>query len=328
MKLSTQDAFEKNIRQSAPDNFSKIYAAIIGDRFERLFFAEKVYAFLKHYKPGMSREWIRIENGDPVTFPGDLFAMDERFIIIDHVEKVKKSEYKAFVEAVENVDEKTTILLLGDTLSNDIYQALKSDIVTIDLTKEKPWEKKSRLIREMAKMAAREKKLIDMAALDLLVDSVGNDLSRLKSEIEKLFVFTEGKKGIEVSDVRQMTMPTKEKSYWQMARDLILGLPVEKGRIKDLSDWLIFAGQVRSQLLSMVKISECLERGETPKVEGMRDKDLALLTQKCKERTLTDLLDLLNMLFQFELEAKEEGARPAHLVDMLSIAFAKQLVTS
>lgn len=325
MKLTTQEAFEKNIRGSAPDHFAKIYAFVVKDRFERLFFSDKLFNFLKHYKPNLTREVFRIDGNESIMFSRDLFSTDDRFVIIDNIEKIKKGELKQLIEQVESADEKTTILLLGESLSQDIYKALMSEIVAFDLTAEKPWEKKKRLMTELIKMATREKKRIDVTAVDLLIESVGNDLARLKSELEKLLVFTEGKTQIEVSDVRQMTMPTKEKSYWQMARDLIDGHAVEKGRIKDLSDWLIFAGQVRNQLMSLLRIAEMLEKGETPFIEGMRPKELSHLTGVAKTRSVFDFLKLIDMLFEFELEAKENGAHPDHMVDMLQIAFAKQV---
>ncbi len=325
MKLSTQEAFEKNIRTSAPDHFAKVYGAVIKDRFERIFFSDKLYHFFKHYKPEITREVIRVESGCPISVSGDLFSSGERFVVIDNIEKVKKSDYQSLVEQIEAEDENTTFLLLGESLFPDIYQALKSDLIVLDLTNEKPWEKKRRIVTELLKMATREKKKIEVAAVDLLVDSIGNDLARLKSELEKLFVFTDGKSQIEISDVRQMTMPTKEKSYWQIARDLIDGGSIERGRIKDLSDWLIFAGQVRNQLMNMIRISEMLERGENPMIEGMRPNELSHLIQKCKERSLGDFLELLDKLFEFELSAKEDGVKPDHMVDMLMIAFSKQV---
>ena len=325
MKLTSQEAFEKNLRGSAPDHFSKVYAFLIKDRFERLFFSDKLYNFLKHFKPNLTKEVFHVDQGEAIVLSRDLFSIEERFVIIDNIEKIKKSDLCQLIEEVEGVDCETTILLLGESISQDIYKALMSDIVVFDLTAEKPWEKKKRLMTELIKMASREKKRIDVSAVDLLVESVGNDLARLKSELEKLLVFTEGKAQVEVSDVRQMTMPTKEKSYWQMARDLIDGKSVERGRIKDLSDWLIFAGQVRNQLMSLIQITEMIEKGETPYIEGMRVKELNHLTDVAKTRSVFDFLKLVDMLFEFELEAKENGAHPDHMVDMLQIAFAKQV---
>ena len=268
---------------------------------------------------------IRIESLESFSLSSDLFSSEERFVVIDQLEKLKKVDYQAFIREIEGVDQKTIVLLLSETFPSDIYQALKSDVVAFDLTGEKPWERKKRHISELIKMAAKQKKRIELTAVDLLIESVGADLARLKSELEKLCIFTEGKESIVVSDVRQMTLPTKEKSYWQMAKDLILEGEAERGRIKDLSDWLIFAGQVRNQLMNMVRISEALEKGEVPKIDGMRDKELALLIEKCRERKLADFLELLDLLFQYELEAKEEGLKADHLFDRLVIEVNKQV---
>ncbi len=325
MKVSSQEAFEKNLRLSVPNHFAKIYAAIMEDRFERLFFADKLYLFLKHYKPQLTRELIRIETIESFSLSNDLFSSGERFVIIDQLEKLKKGDFQTFIREVEGVDQKTTLLLLSEAFPSDLYQVLKSDLVALDLTDEKPWERKKRHISELMKMALKQKKKIDVAAVDLLIESVGADLARLKSELEKLCIFTEGKESIEVYDVRQMTLPTKEKSYWQMAKDLILEGEAERGRIKDLSDWLIFSGQVRNHLMNMVRISEALERGDVPKIEGMRDKELQFLIEKCRGRRLNDFLQLLDLLFQYELEAKEEGVKGEHLFDMLVIEVNKQV---
>ena len=325
MKFNSLEAFEKNLRQSAPDHFANIYGIILEDRFERLFYAEKLYVFLKHYFPLLSRQVVRIDAGEGISLSCDLFSFDERFVVVDHVEKLKKGEYQALIEQLETLDPKTKVVLLCESLSQDLYQALKGDLVALDLSHEKPWDKKKRHVSELMKMATRQKKRIEIAAIDLLIDSVGTDLARIKSELDKLFVFTDGKEIIELSDVRQMTLPTKEKSYWQMARDLILGESVERGRIKDISDWLIFSGQVRNQLMNMVRIKEALENHQTPVIEGMRDRELTLLTEKCKERSLEDFLRLLDLLFEFELDAKEEGVRADHLVDRLVIEFSQQV---
>ena len=324
MKLFTQEAFEKALRQSSPEHFAIIYAAVMEDRFERLYFAGKLFAFLKHFRPDLTKEMVNADSVELPTLRGDLFARGHRFVIIDQIDKMKKNMYKPFLQEVENLDKATTLLLLGETIPQDLYQALKGDIVVLDLTSEKPWDKKKRLTSEIVKMVHKEGKIIDALAVELLIDSVGLDLARLKSEIEKLIAFTEGKREIGKEDVRQMTTPTKEKSYWQIARDLILGEPVERGRIKDFTDWLIFAGQVRMQLIHMVKIAESLEKGEIPKIEGMREKELDLLIEANKRRRLSDYIALLNFLFESELDAKEEGAHPLHLFDSLVIKFEDQ----
>lgn len=325
MKLSNQDGFEKHLRQAAPNHFASVYGALFIDRFDRLYFADKFFAFLRHYKPGLVKEIVRLDGDAYLSLASDLFTTSERLIVIDHLEKLKKGDYPKLIEEVEHLNPETTVLLLGESFPTDLYHAMKSDIILLDLLQEKPWEKKRRLIGEIIKLATRHKRRIEPAAVELLVESLGLDLARLKSELEKLVVFTEGSQVIETCDVRKMTLPTKEKSYWHLARDLIAGELIDHSRIKDLSDWLIFAGQVRTQLMAMAQIAESLEKKKRPEVEGMREKEVEKLALLCQQRSLREILELIDHLFQCELDAKEEGVKPDHLLARLVMTFAQQV---
>ncbi|MBM3192386.1 MAG: hypothetical protein FJZ63_07045 [Chlamydiae bacterium] len=288
MKLKNIIAFEKQLREAAPAHFSKIYVVIVPDPFERRHYVNKLFSFLRHYRP-------KLELKQEV----DLFS-EEVLILLEKEEKPPKGA--AFV------------IYALEKCSDNFYDKIEKDAVCLDLTSEKPWERKERLVEEVQKIAHPKKVSLQIA--NKLVDQLGNDLSALKNEVEKLCTFAYDRKSIEESDLHQLTTQEKEMSLWQMAEALVWRQKkLERANIQDLSDSLALFALVRHHLNLAVQIC----RGE--KVASLRKNQLDIYMAVCEKKGLLYFIERLVLLFEWEVKAKSTSIDPTLLWDLFVIHY-------
>ena len=114
--------------------------------------------------------------------------------------------------------------------------------VTLDLTKEKGWERERRLKRHLLSIAKKGGRTIEPKALDALLRCA--HFGVMVKEVEKLICYTEGKELITLADVEELTPfeVTQEKG-WGALEAFVAG----RGSLtlEDPSQFFSLAGQVR-----------------------------------------------------------------------------------
>ena len=296
MKLKSVAAFEKQLREAAPNHFSKVYLILVTDPFERKFYVNRVCNFLCHYKPKLS-----VQSGFDALEMG-LFSQ-ERIVLLE-VEKCVKS-FPSDVIA----------LISGDKCSSSFYEAIENEVVCLDLLLEKPWEKKERLIEELQKIARQGQKTISIQLANMLLEQVGNDFSALKNELEKLIIFIGDRKTIEEKDIQQLTKTEKEVTAWSIAEALVWKeKDFKRQEFKDLSDVLALIALVRHHIYLGIQIC----RGD---MNGLRKNQLDLYLPFCQKVGPHYFLERLVFLFEWEVKAKSSSFDPTLLWDLLVIHY-------
>lgn len=306
MKFKNLASFHKHLKESAPDNFSEMYALIMSDAYERTYYAKKMYALFSHFRPGLKIEWCsQVESS--------LFA-EERLVVTDEIKVV-------------HLDPKTRVIMLGSSIPQEVYETLKKEMVCLDLSDEKPWDRKTRYLEEMIKMAKGEGKRLDAETANFLLERMGMDFPALHNEVAKLCCYVGDGAVITSEHVKAISGKTKEATTWQIAESLVWQGHAE-AEFKDLSELLALFSQIRFHLYAGVELSGQAAAGVTLSYKNLRKKELDRYGAFCQKVGVSYFLERLMTLFEMELMAKNYGADPAVLWDLLVIRFSSYDVAS
>lgn len=172
------------------------------------------------------------------------FGADKKLVVLHHFEKLSESSKSDLKEYCASPNASTCLVILWNVKPNQ--QTLNHEIST-EISKAgmivkcwKPFESdRPQWIRE--EVFKRGKK-ISSEACSLLSEEGGESLSELKSEIEKLDLYTGGKNEIQANDVKESMSFRRDRSLWDFVDSLE-------------SDDIHTAGQI---------LEFCLEQGEEP----------------------------------------------------------------
>lgn len=312
MKFTSLTAFQTHLKKSAPDHFSRIYAIFLEDEFERGYHSKKIFHFMQHYLPELKWE-SNLDALDQMS----LFA-ESRLIGIELSEEMDEED---LAKKLMHLEPKTRILLSGDKLRANLYEALKGEIVCLDLSAEKPWEKKKRILEELIKMAKGLQKNLNVDGANALIEQCGLDFAALKNELEKIASFV-GKAGeISLSDIHKLCAFQKEQNFWTIAEDTVWKGDAEVPIFKDLSAWLGLVGQIRYQLYIGIEICDQMAKGEAIHIKNVRPNQIEWMAPKARALGVGYFIDRLKALFELELLAKSHTVNPSVLWDLLVVKF-------
>lgn len=103
-------------------------------------------------------------------------------------------------------------------------------------------------------------------ALTAFIDAVGPDARTIRSEVEKLVLYVEGRKEIAVEDVRAITSPAREVEGWDLAdrvgaRDAPGALAVLRRLLQQKVDPILMVGGLESRFRDLAVFRDALDRG-------------------------------------------------------------------
>ncbi len=253
MKFQTIQAFENQLKSPLP---ARSYLLAIPTPFERLSLLKRLIKFLSK---GNSFHEVRVDLAEkPAEKALDALTpslfRETTLIILENIDKIGKGEkiLEKIALWMGDVPPATFLLLTssGGALTTSLYEKAKSHLLYLDLTAEKPWEKKRRLTESVQKRVSDIGRQIEPPALHELLENTSDDPALLASELEKLLLYTEGSGKILITDLRAICKPSPEKSGWEIADALIWQetAPTKLEFSGDLSDLLALIGQCRYHL--------------------------------------------------------------------------------
>lgn len=254
--------------------------------FERRWIVEKVLGLRPRYLRASSCTLSEVV--DQLSTPS-LFGGAE-WLVYDEIECVKKK--------LSDLAGHSHLILSGTRVE-------KGPFLTLDLTKEKPWEKKDRFLQfAMAEMQRRGKRLAPDAAA-LLVENVDGDLARLFGEVEKLSIYAADEGVVERSTVMAVGSGKAAVLQWGQAESLALeGRCPREVPFTDASGFHQFIGQLRYHLRVGLKLA----LGEN--VEGVRPKTVSKYGRLAKKKGPAHFQQGLEALFHAERKAKTTPIDP------------------
>ena len=317
MKFSSCAAFDKHIAQSS----SSLYMILGASCEER----KKIATNLYKQHPGASIEVVEIEKA-PITdrlAQIDLFQ-ELRIFLVSRVDRLKKAQLEELQKALTPVSGRI-VILEGDSFkgADEFYQKHKRDMIFLDLSFEKPWEKEQRLKSWLIELAARSQKTLVSDLTTFLFQRLGFNWPLLEQEVCKLICFVGARSSIELQDGRLLCSEADASSSmkWKWIEALVWAeRPLsQKEPFTELSELLLVISQVRYQLEMGAQITALLEQ----KLSGQEVIE-KLSSYKMVDKKLGAAASLgsryfrrgLAAIFDLELKCKSSSFDPQLLFDL------------
>jgi len=283
VKFLKAEAFEKHLGDALPDHLSPLYLLLLSDPFERDFLAKRISRALDISHSYLQPDSLLEEINSPSLFS------ERRVIICDEIEKLK-------IDSLP-LPPKLVLILMGKEQPT-FYESVKKEAIILDLSKEKPWERKTRIERWLLESAKSRGKKLAADAIAYLLEYGMDDFASLVQELEKALLFSDDKKEITLETLKKVTSLAPSQTGWQLSEALIWGGALSRRSIQELDDIYGLIGQIRYQL----NLGLTIASGEEP--PKLSPKRLDKLRPLAKKLTLTYFSDGLKMLFDLELKMR------------------------
>ncbi len=231
MKFSDLKDFKSHLKASIPQGLGPVFQLIIPNDDERALVADQLVSLILKLNPNL--RLVKTEDPDLAQNELDCYSILGDYPLI-YLDKIKKT---FTIEVPDGA-----YLILGMPKS----VAKLPEGITLDLSKEKPWDKDTRIKEQVLAKAIKSKKQLEHGALEYMFSAIGPDLALLNRELEKLICYVGEKNTIDLAAAQTLVTPSKEQSTWQIAEQLVWEKRLPK-RIAS-SDFPILVGSIRYQL--------------------------------------------------------------------------------
>jgi DNA polymerase-3 subunit delta len=333
LKFQTVQAFEKHLRESTPAHLAQVHMIIASCAYERKLLVEKVVHSLLQQCPQVHATTydaasLSIEALLEECNTRELFSA-QRILIVEEIDKLKKRPIEQLAHYLKSPAPFSKLILSGSSLKGlgDLYQSGKKEMVLLDLSEEKPWDRQKRLRQWVVNEASSCGKPLTAEAAMQLVEQIGPDMPALHRELEKLFCYVGERRQIELKDVQAISSVPHLQTHWQLAEALVWGEGVStKDPSADVSWLLGLLSAVRAQLQNGLLIASLQDRGyqlqevahHLPQIRlSAIEKYFGVALRRKKDF----FLQALKVQFEVELLAKNSSLSPGALFDLLHLKF-------
>ncbi|MCB1109732.1 MAG: hypothetical protein KDK64_02030 [Chlamydiia bacterium] len=226
MKYTKIDPFEKHLEEALPDHPSQLYFIFIEDAFERRHLAERLINRLGLPVTHCADETLINELESP-----SLFA-EKGVILCDEV-----------TAKTLPLSDEWILVLTGKGVS-PCFKALEKEAVTLDLTGEKPWDRKTRLQQWLLNHARGQGKTLSLDGAAYLAQFSHADFALLFQELEKALVYAGEARTVTLEMIRTICSLDSEQDGWKLSEAVVWGGPAYFGE----ADLYALVGQLRYQL--------------------------------------------------------------------------------
>lgn len=294
MKFLKAEAFEKHLSESLPDHLSSLYILLLSDPFERAFLAKKITGAIGRDILYIGSDQLIEELEAPSLFS------EKRVVVCDDIEKLKDTSLPLSPDLI--------LVLLGTSLPA-FFESVKKEGVTLDLTNEKPWERKNRLHRWLLEGARLNGKTLNSDAATYLLERTHMDWAALHQELEKALTFSGDSPHISLEAVQAVCGSNLTQTEWQLSEAMVWGGTLNGRSIKQLENLYGFIGKLRYQLQLGLAL---LSNGEVPKISPKRREKFEGLAQSF---SLPYFVSGLKELLYLELQMRSGLSNHTLLLD-------------
>lgn len=322
MKYQNVAAFDKHLQEAFPDHLSAVYLVATSCDFERKKMFDKLLLVLQrkhaashavHFDATLAPiEAVLEELNTQSLFGG------ANLVVLDRIDKTK--DHEKLVRYIEQPNPNACLILGASSLKpvSDLYQKGKKEVVVLDLSDEKPWDKRRRLAEWLMGEAKRENKVLPSEAAAYLLDHIGLDMPGLHQELIKLICYVGERSAITLNDTKAISSCLNLSTGWQLAEGVIWGRDtVGADKTSDLSFLLMFIGQLRYQLQTGYQVAELLDKPHeiARAFPQLRPQVLEKYISGARQKSAAYFHKGLNALFDLEMAAKSSQIDTALLFD-------------
>ncbi|QVL56844.1 MAG: hypothetical protein KFB93_05520 [Simkaniaceae bacterium] len=292
MKYVKIDPFEKHLDEALPDHPSDVYFILMDDPFERAFVAKRLCNKLRIDVIHSENDNLLEELESPSLFS------KKRILICDDVKE----------KEIPKVDD--LILIFTGKTAPPFYKKMEKEGTTLDLSGEKPWDRKSRLQRWLLECARERGKALSVDGATYLIDFSHADFSTLLQELDKIVAYSGEKKSITLEIVKGICSLDPVQSGWELSEAVVLGGFVHFDEV----DLYSLIGQLRYQLQLGLQIAMAKEppKASPKKIERFRRSGLKI----------SYFMDGLKDLFDLEMKMRSNISNQGLLFDQFRAKLA------
>lgn len=326
MKYQNINAFEKHLQEAFPHHPSFVYLVVAPSPFEREVALETLVGLIKKRDPAQMLEKIEAEEGVLAAVTEKLYSPSlfggTPFILLDGIDKIKNHE--ALLKYVVRPVRGSFLLLGASSLKplTALYQQGKKEMVVLDLSDEKPWEKQKRVQEWVVKLARKEGKEFKGDALSELFARVGYEMTPLAQEVAKVCCYGGEKKSVELEDVKAVISSSLMATGWSLSEALVWGSgKIEMAKTDDLAFFLPLLGQIRYHLQLGAQIASLLDQNLSSQeiaahFPNLRSAHFEKYKQEVQKKKRAYFVRGLKALYEIEVYAKSSFLAPSLLLDL------------
>lgn len=239
-------------------------------------------------------------------------------VVLDRIDKTK--DHEKLIRYIEHPNPHACLILGASSLKpvSDLYQKGKKEVIVLDLSDEKPWDRRRRLAEWLIAEAKQAQKSLPSEAAAYLLDHIGLDMPGLHQELAKLICYVGDRGAITLNDTKAIASSLSQSTGWQLAEGVIWGRDtVGADKTADLSFLLMFIGQLRYQLQTGYQVAELLDKPHeiARAFPQLRPQVLEKYISGARQRTAAYFRKGLKALFDLELAAKSSQIDTVLLFD-------------
>ena len=220
MKLQTYQAFKQHLKQHFDDTTDHFFAVLGMDFYEREIIIKEILANFKSarivYIDALESNFATLRSE---LESGDLFS-EKKVVVLKSIEKASKTFIKD-LSAYCEVASTYSLILDGEKLEKSFYDKVTKRLVALDLTKEKPWDRKARIISWLGFFVKRDGKQLSPDLADHLYESSEKQLSIMIQELNKLICYTKGSENITLADFKEISSSQAQEKLWNLSEGLV-----------------------------------------------------------------------------------------------------------
>ncbi|HEX2580201.1 MAG TPA: hypothetical protein VHK67_07365 [Rhabdochlamydiaceae bacterium] len=261
MKFSSVAAFDKHLKEAFPDHLAPIFLIVAPDEYERRKNIDKITMLIQ--KKDTNLRLVRLSGlEDPLERVKEEILTPSLFggltlVIYEAIDKVKNN-----ADLGDRIPSGVHLVLgaAGFKAVSELYQKGKKEIVALDMSDEKPWEKERRLQEWLVHEARLQQKTVSSDVVHYLMQHLGPDLATLDQELAKLICYVGDKPRIELEDAKSICGTRDLFTGWQLAEKIVWEKAAPLGdKVTDMGFLFPFIGQLRYHLQLGYRLAELLE---------------------------------------------------------------------
>ncbi len=239
---------------------------------------------------------------------------------------VSEEDLEKLVKYLLSPSEKILLVIGAESFKpfSRLYEKVSKQLVVLDLSEEKPWDREKRQQQEVLQRVKEEGKTISPKALAGLLSLSEESLS-LESELVKVLTYVGDRSTVTEEDIAAVTSGSFI-GKWQAAEEIAWEKAKDR-EISDLSSLLALVGQVRFLLHQGRQIYFYLREGksseEIMKLLHIRQAGLQKTVGRIKSYRFEYLNSALSLLYDFELLCKSSSLDAKFLFRYLCIQFTE-----
>jgi len=327
LKYQNFASFEKHLEESAATHPSKVYLVL------SLFDSDRKW-MMRHISQALVGKDVPLCSfhaaETPLSTVLDQFhslAISPTCLLYEGIEKLAKERLEQLARSLSQHFFPSPYLVLGaSTLKGcpNFYPLAKKELVVLDLSEEKFWERQKRIALWLIHLAKKEGKLLPQEGANLLIERTGPDLFALELELQKQICFVGEAKEITSRAISLVSSLRAQVNLWQIAEQFVWAKKILPRELLEENSFLFpLIAQVRQQLQLGAKFSSFIERkADYAEIAAyfshLKPQNVARYLEIAKERGPLFFKRGLTALFEVELNLKSSAPPPALLWEVFT----------